>query len=275
MILFSSVTKHFGDRTTALEEISFRIKPGEFAFITGPSGSGKTTIMKLLIKEYLPTQGDVEFDGKSTKKIKGRKLPYHRRNIGVIFQDYKLLPELNIWENIALPLYISRKSQSEIESRVTDLLRLVSIEEKAWLFPSQLSGGESQRVSIARALATGPKVIFADEPTGNLDPKTSLMIAKLLKKINDLGTTLLFATHDQSVLDYFPNEKRIHLKKGESADIEEKVVQNISAKETTQTPANVKKSDGNKEPATTSDEKKETKKEETKPTDHQKNAQGS
>jgi len=215
MITFQRVTKQFSDDSFALRDVSFDIAPGEFVFLTGPSGSGKTTIMRLVTKEYLPSEGEVLFDDVPLSEIKKSKIHLHRRKIGVVFQDYKLLPELNVWENIALALYIISKSQHEIESRVTDLLRLVNLVDKAYLFPSQLSGGEAQRVSIARALATGPSVIFADEPTGNLDPETSVTIARLLKKINELGTTVLLATHDQGVLQTMPDARRIHLNKGE------------------------------------------------------------
>ena len=214
MIIFSSVTKTFGNGTTALDNISLRVEPGELVVITGPSGSGKTTLMRLLIREYDTTSGEISFYDLSLKKIKNKQIPHHRRQIGVVFQDYKLLPDLNVWENIALPLNIVGRKQSEIESRVTDLLKLIGLEDNAWLFPAQLSGGEAQRVSIARALATGPDVIFADEPTGNLDKDTSLAITKLLTKINELGTTVLIATHDTSVLNALEKSRQIHLDKG-------------------------------------------------------------
>lgn len=215
MITFQNVTKQFGDDSFALKDVSFSIAPGEFVLLTGPSGSGKTTIMRLVTKEYIPSEGEIIFDNVPLSEIKKSKIHLHRRRIGVVFQDYKLLPELNVWENIALALYIINKNQAEIESRVTDLLRLVNLVDKAYLFPSQLSGGEAQRVSIARALATGPSVIFADEPTGNLDPETSTTIARLLKKINELGTTVLLATHDQSVLHTIPDARRLELNKGQ------------------------------------------------------------
>jgi cell division transport system ATP-binding protein len=157
--------------------------------------------MRLLIREYVPTQGKIVFENQPLHKLKNREVPLHRRKIGVVFQDYKLIEELNVWENIALPLYIRRKPQQEIEERITDLLKLVELPHKALMFPKQLSGGEAQRISIARALATGPRVIFADEPTGNLDEITGKHIIQLLKKINQLGTTLLVATHDPTVMD--------------------------------------------------------------------------
>lgn len=214
MIKFDQVTKQFSDDSYALREVSFDITPGEFILLTGPSGSGKTTIMRLLTKEYTPTEGEITFGDTTLSELSKSKIHLHRRKIGVVFQDYKLLTELNVWENIALALNIIGKNEEEIETRVTDLLRLVNLAEKAYLFPSQLSGGEAQRVSIARALATGPSVIFADEPTGNLDPETSLTIARLLKKINELGTTVLFASHDISVLQALPDERHIHLNQG-------------------------------------------------------------
>jgi cell division transport system ATP-binding protein len=211
MIVFSSITKSFDGSKTAIVDLSLEINEGDLVVITGPSGAGKTTLMKLLIKEYSPSSGEITFDNQALSQIKNSEIPALRRKIGVVFQDYKLIEDMNVWENIALPLYISKQSDSEIESRVTDLLNLVGLADKAMQFPRQLSGGEAQRVSIARALSTAPKVIFADEPTGNLDGEASIKITKLLRKINELGTTLLFATHDQLVLDELDREKVIHL----------------------------------------------------------------
>lgn len=198
----------------ALNDVSFDIEPGELVVITGPSGSGKTTIMKLLTKEYTPSSGEILFNDINISKLHSSQVHTLRRKIGVVFQDYKLIPELNIWENIALPLAIIGKSQTEIEERVTDLLSLVSLTSRAFHFPKQLSGGEAQRISIARALSTGPSVIFADEPTGNLDRENSIQIAKLLSKINSLGTTVIFATHDHELLDIFEDMRHIVLKDG-------------------------------------------------------------
>jgi cell division transport system ATP-binding protein len=213
MIRFSAVTKHFGGPRPALQDVTFEVGKGEFVFLTGQSGSGKSTLLKIITKEYTPTSGEVEFDSVPLSKLRGSKIHHHRRKIGVVFQDYRLLPELNIWENIALPLEIIGKPRAEIEERVTDLLELVQLVDKAHDFPSQLSGGESQRVGIARALSTAPAVILADEPTGNLDPQTTLMIAKLFNKIHELGTTIFFATHDLSILSTF-SHRRLHLDKG-------------------------------------------------------------
>lgn len=210
MIKFSSVTKCFSDGSVAFSNLSFEVDQGELVLITGPSGSGKTTIMRLLISDYTPSEGEVFFQEQLLNRLRPRELPFHRRQIGVIFQDYKLIEELNIWENIALPLLIKREKQQVIEDRVTDLLQLVELTEKAPLFPRQLSGGEAQRISIARALANSPKVIFADEPTGNLDQANSQHILQLLTKINKLGTTLLLATHDPGIIDQL-KVKRVDL----------------------------------------------------------------
>ncbi len=213
MIVFSSVSKSFADEPTAIVDLNLEINEGDLVVITGPSGAGKTTLMKLLIKEYTPSSGEITFENRPLSQFKKSEIPALRRQIGVVFQDYKLIEDMNVWENIALPLYISNKKEAEIESRITDLLNLIGLADKAMQFPRQLSGGEAQRVSIARALANGPKVIFADEPTGNLDSEASIKITKLLKKINELGTTLLFATHDQLVLDELDKEKVVHLEK--------------------------------------------------------------
>ncbi len=217
MIRFNNVTKDFGGETLALDDVSFEIQDGEFVFLTGHSGSGKSTLLKIITKEYLPTSGDVEFNDVLLSKIRGGKVHKHRRLIGVVFQDYRLLPELNIWENIALPLEITGKRTAEIEERVTDLLELVQLTDKAHVFPSQLSGGESQRVGIARALATAPAVLLADEPTGNLDPQNTMIIAKLFNKINEQGTTIIFATHDPAILSSLPH-RRMNLANGKVSD---------------------------------------------------------
>ena len=165
MIIFETVSKQFGPEQFALQEVSFEVPAGELTLVTGPSGSGKTTIMRLLTREYTPTEGELFLDDLAIHNVKKSQVHKLRRKIGVVFQDYRLLPELNVWENIALPLSIVGQRQAEIENRVTDLLRLVKLTDKAMLFPRQLSGGEAQRISIARALAVGPQVIFADEPT--------------------------------------------------------------------------------------------------------------
>lgn len=214
MLKFIRVTKKYNEDKTALDNVSFDIDSGELVVITGPSGSGKTTLLKLLTKEQDPTEGEIYFKEENVNSLRRSKVPYHRRRIGAIFQDYKLLPELNIWENIALALSILGHPDQEIEEKVTDLLKLVGLTDRAYLFPHQLSGGEAQRISIARALSTAPELIFADEPTGNLDSANSLIIAKLLKKINDLGTTVMITTHDPVVIKALPKARVMELKDG-------------------------------------------------------------
>ncbi len=213
MIIFNDVTKDFGIGEPALQDVSFDIDSGEFVLLTGHSGAGKTTVGKLITKEYLPTKGDVQFEDTSIFNIPSSKIHHHRRKIGFVYQDYKLLEDLTVFENIALALQILGKKQNEIEQRIADLLDLIGLTDKAYVFPKQLSGGEAQRVSIARSLSTAPKMIFADEPTGNLDTDTSKSIMELLKKINELGTTIIMATHDQNLLQN-TKERILHLEGG-------------------------------------------------------------
>lgn len=214
LIVFSQVSKIFQPAGDGLAEVSFAVEPAELVLITGPSGAGKTTLLRLLTKEYNPTAGEIWFSDQPLSKIKNRHLHQHRRRIGVVFQDNKLIIDRNVWENVALPLYIVGEKKSTIEQRVADLLTLVGLADKALLFPSQLSGGEAQRVGIARAIALAPELIFADEPTGNLDEDTSRNIANLLVKIHQLGTTVMLATHDPVIIKTYPSERLIHLEKG-------------------------------------------------------------
>lgn len=218
MLKFIQVSKQYLDDKPALENVSFEIDKGELVLITGPSGSGKTTLLKLITKELEPSTGEIFFGDQDLGKLKRSKIPYHRRKIGAVFQDYKLLPELNVWENIALALSILGHPDSEIEEKVTDLLKLVGLADKAYLFPHQLSGGEAQRISIARALSTAPQIIFADEPTGNLDAENSLIVAKLLKKINELGTTVIVTTHDPVVIKYLGFAHKMVIENGTLLD---------------------------------------------------------
>ncbi len=213
MIQFIRVTKTFLPEDTVLSDLSFEINEGEFVFFTGESGAGKTTIMRLLTKELPISQGQIIVNNKDLSTLKSSEVPQLRRDISVVFQDYKLLPEKTVAENLALALEIIGKGKNEIEGRIKDLLALVGLSEKAHYFPRQLSGGEAQRVSIARALAVGPKIIFADEPTGNLDHEASLAIAKLLEKIHQLGTTVLMATHNMDLVKSL-KKREIHLHKG-------------------------------------------------------------
>lgn len=205
MIIFQHVTKSFGNGLIALNDVSFEIPEGEFIFLTGHSGAGKTTVARLLTREYTPSAGMVKFYEDDLTRLSHRQVPLHRRRVGVVYQDYKLLSDLTIAENIALPMHIIGTPKAEIQQRIHDLLELVGLNDRDDVFPSQLSGGEAQRVSIARALATAPKVLFADEPTGNLDTSTTQLIMQILSKINQLGTTVLMATHDQSLIGRHPH----------------------------------------------------------------------
>jgi cell division transport system ATP-binding protein len=201
MIEFDKVTKTFPTGITVLQDISFTIEPGELVAITGPSGAGKTTLLRLLIREILPTKGTIKVDKLNLGNLRAKELPKLRRVIGPVFQDFKLLEDRSAAENVALILEILGKDYEEAFKLAEKLLKHVKLQGKENLFPRQLSGGELQRVAIARALATRPKILFADEPTGNLDTKTSQGIIKLLHEINDSGTTVIIATHNDRVLD--------------------------------------------------------------------------
>jgi len=213
MVIFDSVSKIYGNGTVALDKISFVVGVGEFAIISGPSGSGKTTLMKLIIKEVGPSHGKIVVDGDDVSDIPSKNIHLLRRKVGVIFQDAKLLEGKTVAENVDIVLEIMGLSDSEITKRRNDLLELTGIAHHSSDFPSQLSGGEAQRLGIARALSTQPKVLFADEPTGNLDPATAKDIIGLLQDINAQGTTVLMATHD---LEYVKHIKahRLVLTKG-------------------------------------------------------------
>lgn len=213
MIRFDKVTKTFPSGTTALEDVSFSVEPGEFIGITGPSGAGKTTVLRLLIQETLPTSGTITVSELEVGKLEPKDLPKLRRTIGAVFQDFKILEDQTAAENISLVNEILGIPLTESLSSASKLLAQVGLGGKENLFPRQLSGGELQRVAIARALAVKPKVLFADEPTGNLDIHTAAAIMNLLKEINSKGTTVLVASHDQKLLEKFA-DKLIRLEKG-------------------------------------------------------------
>lgn len=201
MIEMQDVWKTYSDGTHALQGISIHIDRNEFVYLVGPSGAGKSTFMKLIYREEQPTKGQVFVNGFNLGKLRQRKIPYVRRNIGVIFQDFRLLPNLTVQENVAFAMEVIESPKRMIRKRVAEVLNLVHLQGKADAYPNQLSGGEQQRVSIARAIINNPGVIIADEPTGNLDPDTSIEIMKLLEEINFRGTTIIMATHNKEIVN--------------------------------------------------------------------------
>lgn len=213
MLRFDNVTHQFGNGKVALKDVAFKVEPSEFLFLVGPSGAGKTTILRLLLRELMPTKGKIFLKGEDLSNIKQSNIFHLRRRIGAAFQDFKLLEDKTIFENVSLALNILGKKEKEIKEAVEQVLNLVGLEEQGPLFPTQLSGGELQRTVIARALITGPEVLFADEPTGNLDPETAWQIASLLKEINKNGTTVLVATHNTDIVDSL-EDRVIRFKKG-------------------------------------------------------------
>lgn len=201
MINFQNVSKFYGDSSTALEEVNFKVDPGEFVCLVGKSGAGKSTMIKLLVGEEKPSKGRVFFGQYEVNKLDSKELPPFRRHVGVVFQDFKLLPMKNTYENVAFALEVAGRPQAEIRELVPQVLDMVGLGEKLENFPHELSGGEKQRVAIARAMVHRPEVIIADEPTGNLDPFNTWEIISLLQKINQLGTTLILATHDKEIVN--------------------------------------------------------------------------
>lgn len=198
MIQFDGVTKDY-DNLTALRDISFSIEKGEMAFVTGPSGSGKTTLLKLIYFAEKPDKGTISVAGWDAEQLKESSIPYLRRNIGVVFQDFRLLQNKNVFENVAMALRIRGISEKEIKAKVYDTLKAVNLRHKADIYPRRLSGGEQQRVVISRAIVAEPAVVLADEPTGNLDPDTAEGVMKTFKEINAKGTTILIATHNREL----------------------------------------------------------------------------
>ena len=200
MIKFNKVTKTYGD-VTALKDVSFEVKDGEFVFLMGPSGAGKTTILKLILKEILPNSGEIKVGGTDVAKISEKELPLFRQKIGCVFQDFKLLNERTVEENIEIALAVLGIQESKWKERVAKVLKMVGLESRKSLFPSQLSGGEIQRVSLARALVVNPEIILADEPTGNLDWEKADEIMEVLEKINKEGKTVIVATHNKEIVN--------------------------------------------------------------------------
>ncbi|MCW6682703.1 cell division ATP-binding protein FtsE [Aerococcaceae bacterium NML160702] len=203
MIILSNVTKRYDNGIVAVNNVSLRIEQGEFVYLIGPSGSGKSTLMKLLNCEEEADTGRIKVGAFEVTNIKNRQIPKLRRSVGVVFQDFKLLPKLNVYENVAYALEVTGKSGREIKKRVMEVLDLVGLRHKIHQYPNELSGGEQQRIAIARAIANKPTILIADEPTGNLDPETALGIQRVLENINQSGTTVLMGTHNDKLVDQF------------------------------------------------------------------------
>ncbi|HBT18422.1 MAG TPA: cell division ATP-binding protein FtsE [Clostridiaceae bacterium] len=201
MIEFKNVTKKYDNQVVALNDISIKIEPGEFVFLVGPSGAGKSTFIKMLLKEVDPTMGEIIVGNKSLRGITRKDVPYYRRKIGMVFQDYRLIPNLNVYENVAFAMRVIDATPKEIRRRVPMVLALVGLSDRSKSFPNELSGGEQQRVSLARAITNNPTILIADEPTGNLDPETAKDIMRLIMDINKAGTTVLMATHAKDIVD--------------------------------------------------------------------------
>jgi len=221
VISFENVTKIYQNGTLALTNINLKINKGDFAFIIGQSGSGKSTMIKLILKEEEATEGIITVNGFNVTTMGRKEIPYYRRSIGVVFQDFRLLPGKTVYENVAFAMQIVEALPKEIRRRVPMILGLVGLSNKAKVYPNQLSGGEQQRVALARALVNNPALLVADEPTGNLDPETSWEIMKLLTEINQMGTTVVVATHEKNIVDTM-KKRVIALSKGEIIRDQEK-----------------------------------------------------
>jgi cell division transport system ATP-binding protein len=213
VVEFRGVSKLYGPGGIGLDRATFAVRRQEMVFLVGPTGSGKSTIMRLLIKELEPTEGRILVAGRDLDKIERKKVPYYRRNVGVVFQDFKLLPTRTVYDNIAYALQVTGASRKQIRATLPDILRLTGLSTKLHNYPSQLSGGEQQRVAVARAFAGHPPLLLADEPTGNLDPETSIGIMQLLYRINRAGTTVIVASHDNEMVDRM-RRRVIELKRG-------------------------------------------------------------
>ena len=213
MIQFTNVVKTYSQGNNALNGANLQVEDGEFCFLVGPSGSGKSTIIKMITGELKPTSGTVHVNGYSLERIRKREIPYLRRTVGVVFQDYRLIDKMTVYENVAFAMRVVGAREREIKERVPYVLELVGLEGKMNRHPNEMSGGEQQRLAIARALVNNPSTIIADEPTGNLDPERSFEIMSLLQEINNLGTTMLVVTHDQNLAKVF-NKRTITINDG-------------------------------------------------------------
>lgn len=213
MIEFKNVSKVYDTGTEAVHNANFKIDKGEFVFLVGSSGSGKSTLIKLILKEEEPTRGNIIINGKDTTFLKPKRVPFLRRSMGVVFQDFRLLPDKTVYENVAFAMYIVKATPRHIRRQVQMVLSLVGLSAKSKMYPNELSGGEQQRVALARALVNNPSMIIADEPTGNLDPDTAWEIMNLLNDINLRGTTVVMATHAKNIVDSM-NKRVIHIEQG-------------------------------------------------------------
>lgn len=217
MIEFKNVCKKYPNGTVALDDVSLTINDGEFVFIVGESGAGKSTMLKTLFREEKISSGSLIVDGYDLRKTPNRKIPYYRRNLGIVFQDFRLFPNKTVFENVAFAMRAIGVPTRDINRRVPTILSIVNLQDKAKSFPRELSGGEQQRVALARALANNPSIIIADEPTGNIDPKLSLEIMNLLIKIHKHGKTVIVVTHEKNFVDYF-QQRVITIKDGKVVD---------------------------------------------------------
>ncbi|MBU3193152.1 cell division ATP-binding protein FtsE [Clostridium algidicarnis] len=216
MIEFKNVSKTYNNNVNALMNVDISIDKGEFVFLVGPSGAGKSTFIKMLIKEIEPTKGEIVISGINLSKIKRKDVPNYRRKIGMVFQDFRLIQNLNVYENVAFAMRVVEASEKEIRRRVPTVLALVGLSDKYKMFPTELSGGEQQRVSLARAMVNNPAILIADEPTGNLDPETAMEIMHILDDINRTGTTILMATHAKEIVNNM-KKRVIAIEKGSIA----------------------------------------------------------
>ena len=201
MIEMIDVQKTYPNGVSAVKGLNVKIKSGEFVYVVGPSGAGKSTFIKMMYREEKPTSGTITINGRNISNIKDSKVPLLRRDIGVIFQDFKLLNNLTVYENVAFALEVTEERPQSIKTKVMDVLDLVGLKHKVRMFPTELSGGEQQRVAIARSIVRSPKLVIADEPTGDLDPETSWEIMKIFEEINNLGTTVIMATHNKDIVN--------------------------------------------------------------------------
>ncbi len=201
MLRMVDVSKVYPSGSKALRDVNVHIEPGEFVFVVGPSGAGKSTFIKMLFREVLPTAGSIFVNGVDILSLNPKEIPYLRRELGIIFQDYRLLPDRTVYENVAFAMQVIETPHRKIKRRVLNVLELVGLRHRANAYPNELSGGEQQRIAIARAIVNDPILVIADEPTGNLDPETSWDIMEIFKEINDTGTTIVMATHDKEIVD--------------------------------------------------------------------------